>query len=65
MKLLHCLLYLTQQKRGNFTNVILVNNDVLDTNELLSANSLEDGIYVSAGVEVVKPEYTIEISCIK
>ena len=45
---------------GNFTNIILVNNDVLDTNELLSANSLDEGIYVSAGVEVVKPEYTIE-----
>ena len=45
---------------GNFTNVILVNNDVLDTNELLSANSLDEGIYVSAAVEVVKPEYTIE-----
>ena len=45
---------------GNFTNVVLANNDVLDTNELLSSNSLEDGIYVSADVEVVKPEYTIE-----
>ena len=45
---------------GNFTNVVLANKATADTNELLSANSLEDGIYVSADVEVVKPEYTIE-----
>ena len=45
---------------GNFTNVVLANNDVSDTNELLSANGLEDGIFVSADVEVIKPEYTIE-----
>ena len=45
---------------GNFTNVVLANNDVSDTNELLSDNGLEDGIFVSADVEVIKPEYTIE-----
>ena len=47
-------------KEGNFTNIILANKDVFNTNRLLSANGLEEGIYVSAPVEVVKPVYAIE-----
>ena len=47
-------------KEGNFTNIVLANKDVFNTNRLLSANALEEGIYVSAPVEVVKPVYAIE-----
>ena len=47
-------------KEGNFTNIVLANKDIFNTNRLLSANALEEGIYVSAPVEVVKPVYVIE-----
>ena len=47
-------------RAGNFTNIVLVNNDVPANNDLLSAKNLEEGFFIEAPVEVIQPEFTVE-----
>ena len=47
-------------RAGNFTNIVLVNNDVPLNNNVLSANNLEEGFFIEAPVEVIQPEFSVE-----